>query len=225
MIVTFDFPPIVLQHYHKRVTTSCSAYRKYLYGKWILDGTNFSPCRIGVNIHIISILTWDWAWTCPSPGEQECFQDLDLGINCIFPPDPGVTPIVSIVVDNSSNILITDIINIFNSVRIWSFKVLKHIWLCFNRKVTLSAWSEAARHRDLSDLEIILDSTRRLKELNFPNVCGLNRVLGVEHLKHFMFFLNFLILLWYQTICRKVLVGNQKYWWWLCVYGSCISIP
>ena len=130
------------------------------------------------------------------------------------------------VVENSSNILITDI-NIFDSMRIQMFKVLKHIWLYFDRKVTLSAWSEAARHRDLSDLEIILDSTRRLKELNFPNVCGLNRVLGVEHLKHFMFFLNFLILLWlwYQTICRRVSVGNQKYWWWLCVYGSCISIP
>ena len=32
-MVTFYFPLIVLQQYHKRVTTSCSAYRKYWYEK------------------------------------------------------------------------------------------------------------------------------------------------------------------------------------------------
>ena len=218
MIVTFDFPPIVLQHYHKRVTTSCSAYRKYWYGKW-LDGTNFSPCRIG--------------------GQHTYYfhSHLRLGMDLPFTRGAGMLPRFRSWdklhfssrsrCDTYCKYLWWTIVQIFwLQVSIYFILwFLKHIWLCFDRKVTLSAWSEAARHRDLSDLEIILDSTRRLKELNFPNVCGLNRVLGVEHLKHFMFFLNFLILLWYQTICRKVLVGNQKYWWWLCVYGSCISIP
>ena len=49
----------------------------------------------------------------------------------------------------------------------------------------MSDWSGDAWHKDLSDLEIILDSTNLLKELNFPNCCGLNKVdLGEEHLKY-----------------------------------------
>ena len=54
--------------------------------------------------------------------------------------------------------------------------------LCYFLK-TFSFGSEAAGQRDLSDLEIIFDSTRRLKELNFPNCCGVNRVFGLKHLK------------------------------------------
>ena len=50
---------------------------------------------------------------------------------------------------------------------------------------TFSFCSQAAGQRDLSDLEIIFDSTRRLKELNFPNCCGGNKDLGLKHLKLF----------------------------------------
>ena len=50
-------------------------------------------------------------------------------------------------------------------------------------KNTFSFCSDTAGQRDLSDLEIIFDSTRRLKELNFPNCCGLNRDFGLKDLK------------------------------------------